>query len=77
MKSICQMGKFAYHFVAQTECGSNNCNQTCYVDPTEGEKCQCRSGYTLGMDGESCNGLLIMWIYRIWCINCEAHSVFV
>lgn len=54
------MGKFAYHFVAQTECRSKKCNQTCYVDPTEGEKCQCRNGYTLGMDGESCNGLLIM-----------------
>ena len=39
--------------------GSDNCDQTCY-NTASSYTCSCRSGYTLGSDRRTCNGMITM-----------------
>ena len=52
--------------IDKDECNTNNggCQHTC-VNTAGSYQCQCRSGYTLSGNNQSCDGVLLYHIYKI------------
>ena len=48
------------------ECSASPCAHTCVNLPGM-FRCECEEGYVLGIDGTSCEGIIITTLYIIMC----------